>query len=111
MSKADVLKLTPEIISAVLQFVVLIVLPVVGKAYLDAQKRALLVASANAVYLLVEQIAAKTPGTVDDKLALGLKRLAETLGRELDAKEERLAKLTFAAAARADKVGMLRTIG
>jgi hypothetical protein len=56
-----------------------------------------IVAIASAAYWVVEQIARKTPGDVDDKVAAALKEIADQLGRELSGEEKRLAVSTLQA--------------
>jgi len=59
--------------------------------------------AARVVYQAVEALARRTPGEVDDKLAVALGRLADHLGRELTAAERSAAANVFAAEAHADK--------
>ena len=48
-----------------------------------AKHRELLAGMAGVAYLVVEQIARRTPGKLDDKLALAIKEIATQLGRPL----------------------------
>ena len=63
---------------------------------LDDKQRAVASDVAKAAFLAVEKLAAKTPGTIDDKLAAGLGQLAEILEREPTPLERQVAKATWA---------------
>jgi hypothetical protein len=96
----------------VVSIVVAVVLPLVGwalRAWLvakgDEAKRARLRAAIDIAYYVVEAIAAKTPGKIDDKLAAGLKALSEQMGRPLSDDEKSVAGAAFAALAFASKSG------
>ena len=66
------------------------------KKWLDVGERSkhreLICQIASGAYYIVEQIARKTPGKIDDKLALSLKMIADELGRALDDDEARAAR-------------------
>lgn len=99
-----------ELAQLLVDAVVVVVVPFVGWAVrrwvadkLTAERRRQVVDGARVVYHVIEGIAARTPGTVDDKLALALRRLTEHLGRDLTPAEHDVAVDVLASEAQADK--------
>lgn len=99
-----------ELLPIAVDVVVLVVVPFVGwavrKWLLDkasAERQQQIVAASDLIYRTVEAIARRTPGEIDDKLAVAMGQLSAALGRKLTPQESELAKAAFAAQAHTDK--------
>ena len=87
-----------ELVALVVPVVITILAGIITKAlnaWLKAKgnekHRDLIVWLAEMAYWVVEQIARRTPGNIDDKLADALKYIAEQLGRDMTTAERNIA--------------------
>lgn len=107
MSLEDLREWLPLIVDAVVFLFVVVIGPLVAKWLREkasAERRRQIADGARVVYNIVEAIAKKTPGEIDDKLAAGMKRLADMLDEDLSDADRKIASAVFAAEAHVDKV-------
>lgn len=106
MTTAAVLALLlkiPALIEALMPLLILIV-PLLVKAYLDGKKLEKLLTFAEAAYWSTEGLVRVTPNKVDDKLHESLGRVMEMLGRPLKGKEQTYVEAKFSELAGRQKV-------
>ena len=94
----DFLMLADKVLPPIIDVIFLAVTPfLVGliARTLSDRNRKVVADVAEGVFYSIESLAKKTPIKSDDKLAEGLKKMAEELGKPMKAKDEAVAKKTF----------------